>query len=198
MQFVYPIGATPLNNDEIYNLIPKHLSTQKELNEWEQYNIIMAESWAFKHKRKNIMSIKFAQKLHKEMFNQTWNWAGKFRRHQTNIGVASIYISQELKLLFDDATYWINNKIYNLREIGVRLHHRLVFIHPFTNGNGRFSRLFTDIFLTNNNENRFTWGRGNLLQDGEIRQEYLKALKLADNYDYSLLIKFLDSYNGNK
>ncbi len=110
MQFIYPIGATPLNNDEIYNLIPKHLTTQKELNEWEQYNIIIAEAWAFKHKRKHIMSIDFAQKLHKEMFNQTWNWAGKFRQHQTNIGVVSIYIAQELKSLFDDVTYWMNNK----------------------------------------------------------------------------------------
>ncbi|WP_341758938.1 MULTISPECIES: hypothetical protein [unclassified Candidatus Tisiphia] len=43
MQFVYPIGATPLNNDEIYNLIPKHLTTQNELNEWEQYNIVIGE-----------------------------------------------------------------------------------------------------------------------------------------------------------
>jgi Fic family protein len=73
------------------------------------------------------------------------------------------------------------------------LHHRLVFIHPFPNGNGRFSRLFADIFLINNNEDRFTWGQTNLLQDGAMRQEYLKALKLADNYDYSLLIKFVDS-----
>jgi fido (protein-threonine AMPylation protein) len=71
MKFVYPIGARPLNNDEIYNLIPKHLTTQNELNGWEQHNIVIGEEWAFKHKRNQIFSTKFAQDLHKKMFNRT-------------------------------------------------------------------------------------------------------------------------------
>ncbi|HJD57479.1 MAG TPA: hypothetical protein LFW12_05195 [Rickettsia endosymbiont of Sericostoma sp. HW-2014] len=59
------------------------------------------------------------------MFNKTWTWAGKFRQHQTNIGIESIYIRQELKMLFDDTIYLIENKTYGIREIAVRLHHRL-------------------------------------------------------------------------
>ncbi|MCC8483018.1 MAG: mobile mystery protein B [Rickettsia endosymbiont of Labidopullus appendiculatus] len=193
MQFVYPIGATPLNNDEIYNLIPKHLTTQNELNEWEQYNIVIGAEWAFKHKRNQIFLIKFAQDLHKKMFNKTWTWAGKFRQHQTNIGIESIYIRQELKMLFDDTIYLIENKTYGIREIAVRLHHRLVFIHPFPNGNGRFSRLFADLLLVNRNEQRFSWGKSNLTIDSKTRKLYLNALKEADNNNYSELIKFADS-----
>ena len=40
MQFTYIKGATPLSADEFHNLIPSHLTTQKELDEWEQFNII--------------------------------------------------------------------------------------------------------------------------------------------------------------
>jgi hypothetical protein len=36
MEFIYPEGATPLSYDDIRDLIPKHLVTQKELDEWEQ------------------------------------------------------------------------------------------------------------------------------------------------------------------
>lgn len=30
MKFNYPEGATPLNADEVNNLIPRHLTTQQE------------------------------------------------------------------------------------------------------------------------------------------------------------------------
>ena len=114
MNFIFAEGATPLSPDEIHNLIPNHLTTQKELNEWEQFNIVKGESWAFSTKRKNILSIDFAKKLHKQMFNETWSWAGVFRKSQTNIGVDSIYIPQELKAIFDDVEFWLsNNTIYN-------------------------------------------------------------------------------------
>ena len=40
-------GATPISTDEVHNLIPGHITTQEELNEWEQNNILQAEQWAF-------------------------------------------------------------------------------------------------------------------------------------------------------
>jgi hypothetical protein len=40
MKFVYPEGATPYNQDDAVALIPKHITAQKQLNEWEQSNII--------------------------------------------------------------------------------------------------------------------------------------------------------------
>lgn len=193
MRFIYAEGATPLSPDEIHNLIPKHLTTQKELNEWEQFNIVKGENWAFGIKRKNILSIEFAKKLHKQMFNETWSWAGVFRKSQTNIGVDSIYIPQELKAIFDDVEFWIFNNIYDMREIAIRLHHRLVFVHPFPNGNGRFSRLFADLLLQNNNEVSLSWGSCSLIEDSITRKQYIAALKEADIGDYRKLIEFVDS-----
>lgn len=193
MRFIYAEGATPLSPDEIHNLIPKHLTTQKELNEWEQFNIVKGENWAFGIKRKDILSIEFAKKLHKQMFNETWSWAGVFRKSQTNIGVNSIYIPQELKAIFNDVEFWLSNNTYDMREIAIRLHHRLVFVHPFPNGNGRFSRLFADLLLQNNNEVSFSWGSCSLIEDSIIRKQYISALKEADMGDYRKLIEFVDS-----
>lgn len=193
MQFTYIKGATPLSPDEIHNLIPKHLAQQHQLDEWEQYNIARAEM-RFKNRRiKDILSIEFIKKLHHKMFCDTWTWAGKFRQRQTNIGVSSIYIPQELKMLIDDVIFWQSNTTFPIREIAVRLHHRLVFIHPFPNGNGRFSRLFADLYLFQHNEPRFSWGSNNLTPDSSFRDHYLQALRRADSSDYKELIAFADS-----
>jgi Fic-DOC domain mobile mystery protein B len=193
MQFIYTKGATPLSADEIHNLIPKHLTKQHQLDEWEQYNIARAEMWVKNRKIKDVLSIEFVKKLHHKMFCDTWAWAGKFRQRETNIGVNSMYIQQELKILIDDVIFWQNNSTFPIREIGVRLHHRLVFIHPFPNGNGRFSRLFADLYLLNQNEPRFSWGNSNLVKDSSFRDRYLKALRTADISDYGELIAFSDS-----
>ncbi len=193
MKFTYAEGATPLNQDEIHNLIPRHLTAQSELDAWEQYNILKAESWAFRIKRKDILSISFVQSLHKNMFCDTWRWAGHCRKTQTNVGVKAVGIAPNLQILIGDARYWIEHKTYSVREIAVRLHHRLVLIHLFPNGNGRCSRLFADIFLANQGQEKFSWGRASLTNDSKTRAGYIHALQLADNADYTELIKFADS-----
>ena len=39
----YAPGATPLDADELASLIPGHITTQGELNEWEQLKDIYTE-----------------------------------------------------------------------------------------------------------------------------------------------------------
>ena len=63
----YPPGATPLDADELASLIPGHITTQGELNEWEQLNIVQGEAWARKQ-RKEILNETFVRQLHKQMF----------------------------------------------------------------------------------------------------------------------------------
>jgi len=50
----YPPGATPLDGDELASLIPGHIATQGELNEWEQLNIAQGESWARKQRKEIV------------------------------------------------------------------------------------------------------------------------------------------------
>ena len=75
----YPPGATPLDPDEAAGLIPSHITTHGQLNEWELVNIVEGERWAFPRKQNNLLSIEFVRRLHKRMFGDTWRWAGTFR-----------------------------------------------------------------------------------------------------------------------
>jgi len=184
-------GATPLDPDEARALIPKHISTQGQLNEWEHQNILEGQEWAFSRRRKNLLSTNFMRVLHKRMFGNTWEWAGTLRRTEKNIGVSPDSIAVQLKELCDDVEFQLKHKSYTLHEIAAQFHHRLVYIHPFANGNGRFARLMTDLLLVENGEQPFAWGEGDLIAAGEVRDRYIAALRAADARDYRPLVKFL-------
>ena len=95
--------------------------------------------------------------------------------------------------LLDDVKAWIDYKTYPPDEIAVRFHHRLVHIHPFPNGNGRHSRLMADLLIMQLGGERFTWGRANLQDAGEVRKRYIESLKAADNHDLGPMLAFARS-----
>lgn len=189
--FEYAVGSTPLDLDEIAGLIPIHITTQGQLNEWEQANIIEAENWVFARKQPKVLELDFCAKLHKKMFDRTWQWAGQFRHSNKNIGVLWEQVAVQLKVLFDDVKFQLENNIYPLCELAARFHHRLVLIHPFPNGNGRHARLITDVLLFDNGAEKFTWGRGDLVSNSQTRQAYISALRAADKRDYQPLFDFV-------
>nr|WP_321487808.1 mobile mystery protein B [uncultured Draconibacterium sp.] len=99
-----------------------------------------------------------------------------------------------LRYLLDDVQFWVDNNTYEPDEIATRFHHRMVFIHPFPNGNGRHARLIADTLLTDvMGLEPFTWGNGDLLHTGDVRHEYIEALRAADNHDYEPLKAFVRS-----
>jgi Fic-DOC domain mobile mystery protein B len=185
-------GATPLTPDERKGLIPTHVTLRRELNELEQKNIFEADSWAFQRKR-NVLNEGFLRRLHRRMFSNVWSWAGEYRTTERNLGVASWKIQPELHQIIDDVHYWIEHQTYSPDEIVVRFHHRLVAVHPFPNGNGRWSRLAADILIVALGSPRFTWGRANLQTASDVRKRYIDVLHAADNYDLGPLIAFARS-----
>lgn len=185
-------ASTPLTHEEREDLIPSYITLRRELNEAEQANILEAEDWAFARKR-DVLDERFLTNLHKRMFGRVWRWAGQFRRTERNIGVHAYRIQMDLLQLLDDCRYWIENDTYSPDEIATRFHHRLVFIHPFPNGNGRHARLATDLLLTKLGQSRFSWGQVNLVDPGETRQIYVAALRDADKHDYRALLEFVRS-----
>lgn len=198
--FDYPPGATPLDADELASLIPGHITTQGELNEWEQLNIVQGEQWAKRQpqQRKEILNEAFLRQLHQQMFGETWKWAGEFRKTDKNIGVDWLKIGVELKKLLDDTHYQIEHASYPPDEIAVRFHHRLVLIHPFANGNGRHARLMADLLVERLGQPRFTWGSrslvdASLIDATPVRQQYIAALQAADARDITPLLAFARS-----
>jgi len=187
-------GNTPLSPEELADLIP-NLATKEELNEWERENILRAREWAVGDRTvaSDLASAGYVRKLHAKMFDQTWKWAGDYRRSEKNIGTPFHEIRERLMALFGDVRYWIENKTYPPDEIAIRFHHRLVLIHPFPNGNGRHARLIADVMAMKLGRLSFTWGSANLVKEGEARTKYLEAIRAADHGDMQPLLKFARS-----
>ena len=185
-------AATPLTPEEREALIPTYITLRRELNEVEQIGIADADRWAFSRKR-NVLDLAFLKRLHQRMFKDVWRWAGQFRTTPRNIGVDAWRIEHDMSHLLDDVCYWIDHATFAPDEIAVRFHHRLVFIRPFPNGNGRFSRLAADLLAIRLGKQRMSWGSGNLIATDELRRQYVNALRAADNHDIAPLMLFARS-----
>jgi Fic-DOC domain mobile mystery protein B len=190
MEFTYAPGATPIDPDEAAGLIPKHIATQAELNAWEEANIVIADTWAFKQKKRDLLEEGFVRDLHRRMFDQTWRWAGKFRSSNKNIGVEWSQVAVRLHALLENTRYQIEHQSFPADELAVRFHHQLVLVHAFPNGNGRHSRLMADVLMTRLGGERFSWGHGSVLSQGSARNDYLAALRIADRGDIAQLMNF--------
>jgi len=128
------------------------------------------------------------------MFENTWRWAGTYRTTNKNIGVAAYLVATQVRQLCDDVRAQVEFAAYSWPELAARFHRDLVWIHPFPNGNGRHARLAADLLLIYNRQPRFTWGSLAREKSGEaIRQEYLAALRDADQGNYERLMHFAQS-----
>jgi Fic-DOC domain mobile mystery protein B len=183
---------TPLAPEEREDLVPSYITLRHELNEAEQINIDEALRWAESRKR-DVLDREFLNEFHRRMFGDVWRWAGQYRTTARNIGVDAYRIAMDVQQAIDDARYWVENTTYSPDEIAVRFSHRIVAIHPFPNGNGRFSRLVGDLLAGQLGKPPFTWGQKNLVDDGETRARYVEALRAADNHDIGLLLLFARS-----
>lgn len=189
----YIDGQTPIDEEEKEGLRIETISTKGELDEFEQLNIEEALQWVFgkKFKPKQVFTEKFICNLHKRMYGNVWDWAGEFRKTNKNIGVDKHQIPMQLKMLCDDALFWVENGTYPPEEIAIRFKHRIVSIHCFPNGNGRHSRLMADIIIGKLfNKELFTWGTNNLSKAHDTRKAYLNAVKAADLNNYQPLLEF--------
>jgi Fic-DOC domain mobile mystery protein B len=190
-------GNTPLTPDELKQLKPS-LTLKSELNEWELKNILEANRWALSSRvllRRDPLTEPYLRELHKRMFDQTWKWAGKYRTTvKINLGVPFHEIHDKIRILLDDARYWIEHQTFDWDEAAIRFHHRLVCIHPFPNGNGRHARLLADVIAVKNGREQFTWG-STTLAAGPGRAEYIRCLQAADanNDDIQGLLHFARS-----
>ena len=190
-------GNTPLEEDAAEGLIPPHITTRAELNQWEARNIEQAQEW-LASRAPDVLSEKVLRELHRRMFDETWEWAGQYRKSDKSI---SRHHWPEVPRLVRDlventrARYESSAKTADaLDDIATRFHHELVSIHPWPNGNGRHSRLATDALLTRWDRPAFSWGGGTgVVAHDDVRERYIRALRDADNGDYRELRRFVRS-----
>jgi Fic-DOC domain mobile mystery protein B len=140
-----------------------------------------------------VLTDVLALTLHRRLFGEVWKWAGKYRDTEKNIGIDPLHIPVEMRKLMDDARYWAEHQTYEPLEAAARLHHRMVFIHPFANGNGRHARIMADTVLSAvYGAKPIDWTGGHDLQKLSARRTgYIAALRAADRGDLAPLLAFV-------
>jgi len=187
-------GATPL--DDISGLKITWIQTQDQLNAVEADNIRLAKTKYLSNKRfafPKWFSVSHINLIHKAMFGKVWKWAGKYRSAEKNVGVSPFTIPIELRQLEEDMLFWGQEKSFEPIETAARIHHRLVYIHPYENGNGRHGRLVGDMVLRALGHNPILWPR--ISDSGKKRDLYIQGLKDADDSDFTALIAFLTCHS---
>ncbi len=189
----YIEGQTPLDPDELDGLKHPHVTTRGELDQLEQANIENGLVWLGRQRSPDILTDGFVRKLHKELLGDVWTWAGSYRLTEKTIGIDPPQISVQIRTLLEDVRYWVVHETYPPIEAAIRFHHRLVSIHPFANGNGRFSRIMADVLLEDVfDAGPIDWAGGYELQHmNDRRQQYIAALRAADAGDYAPLFQFV-------
>jgi Fic-DOC domain mobile mystery protein B len=180
-------GETPI---DISHLKVKGVQTRSQLDLIEGANVYKAVSKYFGRRRPTArmapFTLQWAKRLHREMFGDVWKWAGRNRTSEVNIGVKWHLIDEKLQNLLDDLTCWQESG-GDVLEQAVRLHHRAVQIHPFYNGNGRWARMLANIFLRSRGHSVTEWPAQLIGSASVIRNQYLEAIKAADEGDYAPL-----------
>jgi Fic-DOC domain mobile mystery protein B len=189
-----PGQSWALDVQERQALIPFHLSTRYELAAWEQANMAKAIAWLEQRRpRGSVLTSRFMRSLHKKMFDETWDHAGRYRRAKSPQGVAAWTVSTRVEDVIARTRGWIQAESYPPDELAARFHHRMSEVHPFERGNGRVTRLMTDSLMIELGQPAFTWGANSGLSAVDLRDRYLAALRMADGDNIALLLAFARS-----
>lgn len=93
-----------------------------------------------------LITDSFLRALHDRLYGDIWSWAGTFRKTELNVGVAPERIAVDLRISLESVKYrWDHTKDWTPRQLGIAVHAEAVRIHPFTDGNGRSTRLLADL-----------------------------------------------------
>lgn len=202
-------SQTPLDEDEARGLRLTYIATRGELDAAEQANIVRGRAWALGQPLTvaRILDDVFLRRLHSQMLGEVWSWASTYRTSNKNIGIDWPSIAEAVRNLCGDAKLWFagggdgqsspDGAGNPTDTAAVEVHHRLVAIHPFVNGNGRHARFTADLLARASGTTVFSWGGGTdatLTADGDpVRAAYLAALRAADNGDLRPLVAFARS-----
>ncbi len=193
-----PEGATPLA--DISGLLRDDITTRGQLDEAEGLNIVSAVEWIERGRFVDVFTVKFYRELHTRMYDQVWAWAGALRSQTgttPNIGVPPASVPAELgRVAMEFAREWEARNVERLLPFLARYHHALVWVHPFDNGNGRWSRLACDAVVERlANAPHIVWATDTLNVDSDERSAYIAALKQADTGNLQPLVNYLESLN---
>jgi Fic-DOC domain mobile mystery protein B len=196
-KFETPDGATPIDDADGLLIAAENMA---DLSAAESENVLKATTKRLGRRnnpKRQWLTEELIRTVHAEMYGDVWEWAGRYRDVELTIGVPHHRIREEIKKLCDDIWFWDSEATSppTVVERACRLHHRLAWIHPFRNGNGRHARLISDIYLHAHGQPLPTWPSRDIAQKGGVRDDYLAALRAADKDDFEPLAKLLTRFS---
>lgn len=134
-------------------------------------------------------SEKLIREIHKLICSDTLKEeAGNYRKSNVIINGSNHrppVVAEISPLMNELVRYWkFNEKKMNPVELAAIIHHKLVYIHPFTDGNGRTARAIMDLILL-----RGGYPLAIILKND--RKKYYKYLSVADNDNYKPFVNFI-------
>ena len=184
-------GETPVPDDDLDSLLPSirdllgqpvSKATIYDLEQGIQANVTEMRLGGVLEGRltpAELLDDRFVRELHKQLYGDIWTWAGTFRKRELNIGVEPWLIATELRSSLESIRYrWDHTDDWSPRQLGIAAHAETVRIHPFTDGNGRTTRLLADLVFV-------------ATQDGEVLEQYDWDL---DKSRYIALLREYDSH----
>jgi cell filamentation protein len=166
------------------------LTDKTALNEQEALGVARVERYLLEEFDYPVdLSVGLLQDLHRRAFGHLYDWAGYWRTQVPNVGAylppPAARVPQLLYEFIDELRHrqTLLSERPAAADVAALLayaHHRLVAVHPFTNGNGRTARLFTNLLAYN-------YGYEDVLlyrrESGQERTQYLQAIRQADAHD---------------
>lgn len=149
----------------------------------------------FMSKYKGDINHRFIVKLHSIIVRDIdKEQAGKYRnrpeddvyiRGSEHRPAKSIFVERSMEKLLE----WYRENKYRLHplELASIFHQKFVYIHPFTDGNGRVSRLLLNFILIRNN-------LPPIIVNVKERKKYFESIRKGDLGDQKPLIRFLYRY----
>ena len=137
----------------------------------------------------NTISEHLIRSIHQLIMQETdKEWAGAYRNANVIISGTdyippdALEVKHKMKGLIDWIKY--NKSNLNIIELAALFHHKLVYIHPFFDGNGRTSRIIMNLFL-------MQYGFPLVIILKNDRKKYYNVLSQADNDNYGPLVQFI-------
>jgi Fic family protein len=139
--------------------------------------------------KRHTFSEQLIRTLHQLVVQDTEKeWAGKYRTSNVMITGTDHKPPEAIEVsgLMSDLIDWMRKIKATLSpvELSALLHHRLVHIHPFFDGNGRTARLAMNVFLLQK-------GYPLVIILKNDRKKYYRVLARADKGEYEPLVTFI-------
>lgn len=197
-------GETPITDDEAAALLPKaneilgELIAKADVYDLEQavqeevIEELVPDVLDGMLTVDDLLTDQFVRDLHRRLYGDIWTWAGAYRKREMTIGVAPEQIAVELRRSLGTIHYrWQHTSDWTSRELGIVVHAETVRIHPFTDGNGRTTRLLADlVFIAAQDDEpplRYSW-----------RLDKRRYINLLRQYDTHRDVRDLAAFIGVK